>query len=151
MYAAIHTILSQITPNNFALQVNQRFKRDTPHIIWRFRNAEPENAKSSPAMIKYSDLELRIYNPDIIAANTMAQEIEDLFESISGVYDGYVIQRMLWSGQSDDYIEELALNMIHQEYAIRCYKSVVPADTVTADSNVITADSINVDASGGIN
>lgn len=116
---AIHTILSTITVNNYPLQVPQRFDRSQDHIVYHIRNIEPENAKDQARARIFPALIVDIYSPSMEDAETLANQVADTLEAISGVYNGVDIKRILFDGESDDYEEEVNLNRIYQEYTIR--------------------------------
>lgn len=143
MYAALNQLLASYGYDCFPLTIQQGYKETSNHVVYQADNIERDLFKGGSSKTKLITMSFDIYARNIVIAETMATELEDIITTARGYIDSIYFVCAFQTTEIHEYNQESRMNVIHQTYTMKLRFSKYlssDSDIITADSNIITAD-----------
>lgn len=112
------TISSLVGDRVFPVQVPQN--ASYPVIVYQHDSQVPSNIKDGPSPLDVVGLSLVIYAGAYSTAQSIADKCRELLDYYSGTVEGVQVDKISFSGQSDnDFVEEYGFFVVEQSYQAR--------------------------------
>lgn len=121
---AIHSILNNVSENNFPDDLPQGFDSSNAYIIYLVEKTNPENSKSGQRHLDDTRIRVSSYSTSKKTADQLNIDIYNELSMFAGSQNGVNIQAIYFENEYDEFIQstsdtQLGIHVRHSEYYLR--------------------------------